>query len=114
MARLLENHGTRFDSTCIAPPTSSPCFVHILTWSGYMVNPTICAQMEACLGIITACGPSLKMLYKKLYSTPEPPISERSITGKSSLTGAKIWSSRSRLRAEPTSLDETVMSSPPP
>lgn len=96
MARLLENHGANFDST----------------WN--MVNPLICAQMEACLGIITACGPSLKMLYKQLYSTPDPPIGKQPTTGKSSSAGAKIWSSRSRPGVEPTSLGETVMRSPPP
>jgi len=114
MARLLEKHGASFDTTCITLPTSCPYFVHMLTWLGNMVNPLICAQMEACLGIITACGPSLKMLYKQLYGTPEQPTSKQPTTGKSSLTGARIWSNRSRLGAEPASLDETVMSSPPP
>ena len=114
MVRLLEKHGASFDTSCITPPTSCSCSVHMLTWLGDMVNPLICAQMEACLGIITACGPSLKMLYKQLYGTPEQPASKQPTTRKSNLTGARIWSNRLRLGAEPTSIDETVMSSPPP
>ncbi|RPB04209.1 hypothetical protein L873DRAFT_1825792 [Choiromyces venosus 120613-1] len=96
MAKLLEKHVTSFDTT----------------WN--LVNPLICAQMEACLGIITACGPSLKMLYKQLYATSEPPIGKQPTTGMSSLTGAKRWSNRSVPGVEFASLDETAMSGPPP
>ncbi|KAG0129570.1 hypothetical protein HOY82DRAFT_505565 [Tuber indicum] len=93
MARLLEKNGTSFDST----------------WN--MVNPLICAQMEACLGIITACGPSLKMLYKQIHGTLESSIGKRSTTGEFSIIGAKRWSNRSEQRTE---FSERVMSSLPP
>ncbi|CUS15821.1 unnamed protein product [Tuber aestivum] len=115
MARLMEKDGFSSDSTCITPLISS-CSMHIsvLIWLGNMVNPLVCAHMEACLGIITACGPSLKMLWKQLYGTPEPPVGKRPTTGKSSLIGAKRLSDRSRQGVDSSPLGEAVMSNPPP
>ncbi|PWW76526.1 hypothetical protein C7212DRAFT_279574 [Tuber magnatum] len=96
MARLLEMGGVGFDST----------------WN--MVNPLICAHVEACLGIITACGPSLKMLCKQLYGTPQPPNSKRPATGKSSLIGTERLSNSLGQGVAFAPLGEAVASSPPP